>query len=400
MQYSWQYPCSRKRFQTQLADNSMRRKWDIFCAVIDNFGDIGVCWRLAKQLVHEHGQSVRLWVNNLVSFANIVPEVNPRAQYQIIHCVEICYWQRSFVDTEPADVVIEAFACELPEKYVRAMLQKERNPVWINLEYLSAESWVTEYHGLPSPHPRFSLAKTFFFPGFVPGSGGLLREKDCLTIHDTFDQATERKFFQRKRLSERKTGEIRISLFCYQSAPVENFIQVLSESTVPVLLIVPQGIAADRLSALFNHAPCQTKALINYKQLTIQIIPFMEQTEYDLLLWSCDFNFVRGEDSFVRAQWAIKPFIWNIYPQQEDAHRDKFDAFLTLYTAGLPVKVASAVQAMWHCWNVRCELNNLIWEDFAACYGPLIQHNKNWVNQLLKQEDLASNLVQFAENQL
>jgi uncharacterized repeat protein (TIGR03837 family) len=163
---------------------------------------------------------------------------------------------------------------------------------------------------------------------------------------------------------------------------------------------VPQGIAADRISALFNHAPCQTKALISYKRLTIQIIPFMEQTEYDLLLWSCDFNFVRGEDSFIRAQWAIKPFIWNIYPQHEDAHQDKLDAFLTLYTAGLPVNVASAVQTMWHGWNEKYELNNLIWKNFAACYEPLVQHNKNWVKQLLKQEDLTSNLVQFAENQL
>ncbi|MER2512466.1 MAG: elongation factor P maturation arginine rhamnosyltransferase EarP [Nitrosomonas ureae] len=378
----------------------MRRQWDIFCAVIDNFGDIGVCWRLAKQLAHEHGQSVRLWVDDLVSFANILPDVNPQARHQIIQCVEICYWQQLFVETEPADVVIEAFACELPEKYVMAMLQKERNPVWINLEYLSAEPWVTEYHGLPSPHPRFSLTKTFFFPGFVPGSGGLLREKDFLARHDAFNQATEREFFQRKGLPERKAGEIRISLFCYQSAPIENLIQVLSESTVPVLLIVPQGIAADRIAALFNHAPCQAKALINYKRLTIEIIPFMEQTEYDLLLWSCDFNFVRGEDSFVRAQWAIKPFIWNIYPQHEGAHWDKLDAFLTLYTTGLPVKAASAVQAMWHGWNEKHELNNLIWESFAACYEPLIQHNKNWTNQLLKREDLASNLVQFAENQL
>lgn len=312
----------------------MRRRWDIFCTVIDNFGDIGVCWRLAKQLVHEHGHSVRLWVDNLGSFANIAPDVNSRAQYQIIQCVEICYWQRSFVDTEPGDVIIEAFACELPEKYVMAMLQKETNPVWINLEYLSAEPWVTEYHGLPSPHPRFSLTKTFFFPGFVPGTGGLLREKDLLASHDAFNHAAEQEFFRRKDLPRRKSGEIRISLFCYQTAPIENFIQVLSESTVPVLLIVPQGIAADRISALFNHAPCQTKALISYKRLTIQIIPFMEQTEYDLLLWSCDFNFVRGEDSFIRAQWAIKPFIWNIYPQHEDAHQDKLDAFLTLYTAG------------------------------------------------------------------
>ncbi len=39
---------------------------DIFCAVVDNYGDIGVCWRLARQLAHEHGMTVRLWVDDLV----------------------------------------------------------------------------------------------------------------------------------------------------------------------------------------------------------------------------------------------------------------------------------------------------------------------------------------------
>ena len=29
----------------------MRVTWDIFCSVVDNFGDIGVTWRLARQLV-------------------------------------------------------------------------------------------------------------------------------------------------------------------------------------------------------------------------------------------------------------------------------------------------------------------------------------------------------------
>lgn len=378
----------------------MRRQWDIFCRVIDNFGDIGVCWRLAKQLAHEHDQSVRLWIDDLVSFATIVPNANPQVQQQNIQCVEVCYWQHAFVEVEPADVVIEAFACELPEMYVTAMLLKKNHPIWINLEYLSAEPWVTQYHGLPSLHPRFCLTKTFFFPGFVLGSGGLLREKNLLARQDAFDQRAEQAFLQRKGLLNRKDDEIRISLFCYEKAPIEKFIQILSESPVPVLLIVPQGIVANRIAASFNHASSHIEALIHYKQLTIQIIPFMEQTDYDLMLWSCDFNFVRGEDSFVRAQWATKPFIWNIYPQQEDVHWNKLDAFLTLYMAGLPAEAASAVQAMWHCWNGKYEMHNLIWENFAAFHRSLTQHNKNWVNQLLKLEDLASNLVRLAENRL
>ena len=145
----------------------MRQRWDIFCTVIDNFGDIGVCWRLAKQLAHEHGKTVRLWVDDLVSFSCIAPQVVPAVQRQVFQQVEICLWSTLPKAVEPADVVIEAFACELPEVYVTAMLQMAKQPVWINLEYLSAESWVAQYHGLPSPHPRLPLSKTFFFPGFV-----------------------------------------------------------------------------------------------------------------------------------------------------------------------------------------------------------------------------------------
>jgi len=378
----------------------MQRRWDIFCTVIDNFGDIGVCWRLARQLAHEHHQAVRLWVDDLTSFTYIAPDVNPNIQHQIVQGVEICQWQQVFVQVEPAEVVIEAFACELPDVYVKTLLQKKKQPVWINLEYLSAEPWVTQFHGLPSPHPRFPLTKTFFFPGFVQGTGGLLRERDLMAQRSAFNTAAEHAFLQRKGLPERKSGEIRISLFCYDSAPVENLIRVLSGSPVPVLLIVPQGAVAGSIVTILNAAASQIEKLIKHDQLTIQIIPFMEQTDYDRLLWSCDYNFVRGEDSFVRAQWAINPFVWNVYPQTENAHWKKLDAFLDLYTAGMPMEMATAVREMWVCWNGKHEISSAIWVNFLLLYESQKRHNKNWIRQLLKQDDLASSLVQFAGNRL
>ena len=158
----------------------MQRRWDIFCTVIDNFGDIGICWRLARQLTQDHHQVVRLWVDDLISFSCIAPDVNPEIQQQVVLGVDIRHWQCVFVEVEPAEVVIEAFACELPDAYVATLLQAKKQPVWINLEYLSAELWVAQYHGLPSPHPRIPLIKTFFFPGFVQGTGGLIREKNLI----------------------------------------------------------------------------------------------------------------------------------------------------------------------------------------------------------------------------
>ncbi|MBS0424815.1 MAG: elongation factor P maturation arginine rhamnosyltransferase EarP [Proteobacteria bacterium] len=378
----------------------MPPRCDIFCTVVDNYGDIGVCWRLAKQLTQDHRQVVKLWIDDLLSFSRIAPDVNPSMQRQSVQGIEICQWQAVFPEVEPADVVIEAFACELPDVYIAAMLRKKRQLVWINLEYLSAESWVVQYHGLPSPHPRFSLTKTFFFPGFVPGTGGLLRENNLTVQREIFDAAAEQAFLQRKGILGRRSNEIRISLFCYDTAPIEKLVQILSESSAPVLLIVPKGNTADRIATLLGHATARTNGLFKQQQLTVQIIPFLEQTDYDRLLWSCDINFVRGEDSFVRAQWAINPFIWNIYPQAEEAHWKKLDAFLALYTAGMPAETAAVVRDLWICWNGGNEMNNTIWMNFLELRGSLTQCNKKWALQLTGQTDLASNLVQFTENQL
>ena len=378
----------------------MQRQWDIFCTIIDNFGDIGVCWRLARQLTQDHHQVVRLWVDDLTSFSCIAPEVNPEIQQQVVQGVKICHWQCLFVEVEPAEVVIEAFACELPDVYVAALLQRKKQPVWINLEYLSAEPWVVQCHGLPSPHPRLPIVKTFFFPGFVQGTGGLLREKNLIALRGAFSPTAERAFLQRKGLWARKPDEIRISLFCYDTAPVTKLIRVLSESPKPASLIVPEGNVAGSIAALLNNSSSQTEKLIQHGQLTVRIIPFMEQTDYDRLLWSCDFNFVRGEDSFVRAQWAGHPFVWNIYPQAEGAHWKKLDAFLDLYTANMPEDMTDAVREIWACWSGRYEINSTIWLNFLFFRESITQHNKRWVGQLLEQVDLASSLVQFAENRL
>ncbi|QOJ19685.1 MAG: elongation factor P maturation arginine rhamnosyltransferase EarP [Gammaproteobacteria bacterium] len=378
----------------------MPRRWDIFCMVVDNFGDIGVCWRLAKQLTQDYRQIVRLWIDDLLSFSRIAPDVNPGMQRQSVQGIEICQWQPVFAEVEPADVVIEAFACKLPDAYIAAMLRKRKQPVWINLEYLSAEPWVVHYHGLPSPNPRFPLAKTFFFPGFVPGTGGLLREKHLMAQREAFDVAAEQAFLQQHKILERRAHQVRILLFCYDTAPIEGLVHILSESPVPVLLIVPQGKAAERIVALSGRAAVRTEGLIEQKQLTVQIIPFMAQADYDRLLWSCDINFVRGEDSFVRAQWALNPFIWNIYPQAEGAHWKKLYAFLDLYTVDMPPETASAVREMWLYWNGGNGINNAVWMNFLSLRESLTQCNKKWVQRLDEQADLVSNLVQFTENQL
>ena len=372
----------------------MKQRWDIFCNVVDNFGDIGVCWRLARQLTLEHGLAVRLWVDDLASFARIAPDADPVSAQQWLRGVDVCHWRQPFAGVEPADVVIEAFACQLPEAYIAAMAVLPQRPLWINLEYLSAENWVTGCHRLPSPHPRLPLVKHFFFPGFVADTGGLLREQGLLPARSAFDNVAQSEFWQRLGVPARRAGELRISLFCYgSSAPLRDLFAAWAASTVPVsvLLPLPQGPAVDAVADFFGIEFPAAGEVLQSGQLTVRLIPFLEQTEYDKLLWACDINFVRGEDSFVRAQWAARPFIWQIYPQADNAHQVKLNAFLDLYTAGMPQDMAAAARALWNSWNGAGQLGNT-WPAFAAHQAALTQYGEKWAEQLYHLGDLASNL--------
>src|SRR5258708_24255280 len=159
-------------------------RWDIFCSVVDNYGDVGVSWRLARQLAREHGKRVRLWLDDLTVLAKLRPEIDPTRDLQELDRVHVVRLRASFQPAEVADVVVETFGCDPPDAYVQAMAARSPRPRWINLEYLSAEEWVEGSHALPSPNPRLPLVKHFFFPGFTPRTGGLLRAESLLRRPD------------------------------------------------------------------------------------------------------------------------------------------------------------------------------------------------------------------------
>lgn len=386
---------------------------DIFCAVVDNFGDAGVCWRLAQQLAVEYGWQVRLWIDQPALLDLLAPDHQAGK-------VKVSPWPTDFSSQNLAmpDVVIEAFACTLPKAYLSAMAQRERQrnhpPVWLNLEYLSAENWVGDMHGLPSPHPRLPLVKHFFFPGFDGRSGGLLREAGYDARRLAFDAAAFRAEFglPEKAPSKSPPRELTISLFSYPTAPVAQLIQALSRSPFPIHLLLP----GSRDAALTQGA------------LSAHPLPFLPQARFDEILWASDVNFVRGEDSFVRAQWAGKPFVWQIYPQDEAAHRIKLDAFLARFlTAGKAKKkvgtqrglqrelsrdglkpsgradntarnpASASLYNFWHAWNGEGEIN---WPEFAAALPEIQLITQNWQKTLMKQPHLAENLVQFCLERL
>lgn len=382
----------------------MRTNWDIFCRVVDNFGDIGVTWRLARQLVAEYHVHVRLWVDDLNAFYRICPSANKILDVQVQHGVSIHYWSAEWDEMHtPADVVIEAFACELPASYISAMSKRTTPSLWLNLEYLSAESWVEGCHGLPSPQAN-GLQKFFFFPGFTEATGGLLREKDLIEQRIQFQNSTEKRleFLERIDVSPLKNARI-ISLFCYENPNIGNWLNNLASASQPTHLLVPEGKILRDIN-VFNAGDITVCGA-----LTIQVLPFLNQVDYDQLLWSCDFNIVRGEDSFVRAQWAGKPMLWHIYPQDEDTHIVKLDAFLEHYfksiNEGADKRITDSVNpdtkndicALWHAWNTHGDIAE-IWPSIERQWPALTSHAETWCLSQSLQKNLAKSLVQFSEN--
>lgn len=372
--------------------------WDIFCSVVDNYGDIGVTWRLARQLAGEHRQQVRLWVDDLAAFVRICPAADGSVASQWQSGVEVRLWPKPWQDTPAAEVVIEAFACDMPAAYIEAMGRRERPSLWLNLEYLSAEPWVESCHGLPSMQAG-GLQKYFYFPGFTAATGGLLREGDLLARRDAFqgDPAASLRFLESLGVHP-QANERRISLFAYENAALGGWLDALAASTAATLLLVPEG----RVLADVERWAGKSLATGNQYQrgaLRVQVLPFVRQEDYDALLWSCDFNAVRGEDSFVRAQWAGRPFVWHIYQQEEDIHLEKLDAFLALLGEGMDEPLRSELQAFWLAWNGQGDAGKA-WRKLEQRMPQWSAWIGNWQRRLSEQTDLAAGLVRFYTNWL
>jgi uncharacterized repeat protein (TIGR03837 family) len=376
---------------------------DIFCAVVDNYGDIGVCWRLARQLANEYGVAVRLWVDDLASFCKLCPEVDVQLEQQHCRNVEVRHWAALFPEIEPTNLVIEAFACKLPESYVAAMAAQKHKPVWVNLEYLSAEDWVEGCHKLPSPHPSLPLVKYFFFPGFTPRTGGLLLEHDLLVRRDAFqrDPQAIAAYWESFGIPTPQTNETRVSLFSYENTALPKLLTAWAEGGASTRCLVPEGRALPQLATFFGKAQAMSSDVFRRGNLEVRVLPFVEQERYDQLLWACDINFVRGEDSCVRAQWAGKPFVWQIYPQHDGVHLQKLRAFIKTYCARLPADTAQALHGLWEAWNpsagsgyASSTSSGQAWNNFWKHRPILQQHAHDWAQEL-SVNNLASNLLDF-----
>ena len=344
-------------------------RWDIFCQIIDNYGDAGICWRLARSLATQYDQNIRLFCDDLHTLQLIM------LGQSHLKGIDVLPWEASHQNARHSldlpDVVIQAFSCELPSRYLNSILVAPQKPILIHLEYLSAEPWVADFHGKASPNTH-GLQKYFFFPGFQANTGGLLLDpiprKDVKPYPDSLAAVWQ----------QCRTNSKKISIFSYPGAPVKEWLANLNQLEEPFDIFLAFG-NAQLLNLQHHHWP----------NLNLISMPFIPQDDYDWLLAHCDFNIVRGEDSFIRAQLAGKPFIWNIYPQDDGAHHTKLKAFLDLYLEGVDPQLQKLITDAMD-WG-----GSQKWWDQLPVWS---EHAKHWQNTLINQQSdggLAGRLVRF-----
>ena len=376
---------------------------DLFCAVVDNFGDIGVCWRLARQLSAEYGWQMRVLVDDLHTFSRLCPALDVSRPRQRVDGIVIEHWHEPSHAGDTltvADIVIEAFACELPPAYIAAMARRHRSPVWLNLEYLSAEDWVAECHLKPSPHARYALTKTFFFPGLGPGTGGVIKESTLDRARLEFESSAALRDAWWREATGAPPPEPQatvVSLFCYENPAVDSLLAQWRDGTATIVLLVPEGRISGALARFFGMSAFTAGTHAQRGSLRASSLAFRPQQQFDALLWASHLNFVRGEDSFVRAQWARRPFVWHIYPQSDAAHLPKLDAALMHYARGLEPTAQAALSRFWHAWNGSGTPD---WADFWHHRHAFEKRATSWADELAAIGDLASNLAEFAKSQL
>lgn len=360
--------------------------WDIFCRVIDNYGDIGVCWRLSAGLA-ARGERVRLWLDDGSALGWMAPEGAPG--------VEVRPWTQPIQtdDLVIGDILVETFGCHIAPEFIAAYADRTvargQKAIWINLEYLSAEGFVERSHGLPSPvmtGPGAGLTKHFFYPGFTATTGGLLREPDLAARQAKFDRAA---WLQQRGLEVQ--GERLISLFCYEPPALDELLDGLAADPLPTRLLVTAGRATAAVKACIDRHNSSQPLWNRREALSFSYLPRLTQKDFDHLLWACDLNFVRGEDSLVRALWAGKPFIWQIYPQDDDAHHSKLEAFLDVLDA------PPSLRAFHHVWNGMKNTSAMNQPLLPALALPEWQQTVTAArDRQLQQNDLVTQIIRFA----
>ncbi len=350
----------------------MKKIISIFCNIIDNFGDIGVCYRLARNLcMFAPEYQVNLYVNDLKVFAKIAPQININLTEQSLNfmyakkklTIKIIYWEKD-ITYDQASCVINTFACNLPEKYQEYM---PLDITWIQLDYLATEEWADEFNGL---HAYIKQHKRYFIsPGFSCRTAGLLHKDFNISNKIELNLLNKTKFF----------------IFAYINDALINTLKILSNIN-EVQVYMPDSV--------FNNIPMEY-------QDRIKSLNFCPQEEFDQLLQNFDILWLRGEDSFIRGQLSCKPLIWQAYPQNNNAQNDKINGFLEIYNQHFTNEHKNLVVNLWQQINDTSQNINPVQKVTIEEYIKIISNKEfntslnNWYKYINTLPNLATTIIDY-----
>ena len=336
---------------------------DIFCEVIDNYGDVGVAYRLAREFkrIYPH-KRLRFFINKTEEI-NLIKKSND---------IEIIAYKDIFKVENSADLIIETFACEIPKEYMDKALRSSK--LIINLEYFSAEDWVDDFH-LQESFLGGSLKKYFFIPGLSKKSGGILLDNEFL---ERKKQVEENREYYLEKFKIKEKYDLIGSVFSYEKN-FDSLINELKKLDKKVLLLILSEKTQKNFIKYFDNSN-------NYDKIKAVKLPFFTYDKYEELLSLCDFNLVRGEDSFVRALLLGKPFLWHIYPQKENIHIQKLNSFLEKYCPNNKELKETFID-----YNVNRDNFSYFFKNFKE----IEEHNRKYANYLIENCNLMEKLINF-----
>ena len=305
-----------------------QRDITILCKVVDNFGDIGFVFRLARSITEGAGEAkLRLVVSDLPSFSKLEPKIDSTKSSQIYdyqgnewqvfdwNCTAVC--KAEFRANRPR-VILECFQCARPEWLDEILFDENQTNIThiINIEYLTAEDWADDFHLLKSGTRSAFVKKVNFMPGFTAKTGGLVLDNSfmkCLT-----DREYAKSLLKYEAKIEVNDDDFNVVVFSYERdfSPVvralSSFADVFQKQGKCFRIFVADG----KNKKVFQDALLKSGNDILLKNSLW--LPFLTQQTWDALITLSDFNFVRGEDSLSRAVLAGKPFAWHAYPQENE----------------------------------------------------------------------------------
>lgn len=339
---------------------------DIFCQVIDNYGDVGVAYRLAREFK-------RVYPNKKLRFViNQIEELNLIRKSENIEV--ILYKDISKIENS-ADLIIESFGCEIPKEYMDKALKNAK--LIINLEYFSAEKWVDDFH-LQESFLGGNLKKYFFIPGLSEKSGGILLDNEFLERKKKVEANKE---YYLEKFGIKEKYDLIGSIFSYKKN-FDSLIEELKKLDKKIILLILSEKTQKNFIKYFDNGN-------NYDKIKFVKLPFFTYDKYEELLALCDFNLVRGEDSFVRALLLGKPFLWHIYPQDENTHIKKLESFLEKYCSNNKELKQTFIN-----YNINKDDFSYFFKNFKE----IEKYNKNYASYLIKNCNLMEKLINFIEN--